>query len=79
MRTQVEILIRYSTGTYVARVKGHKQTASCTVSALEAAKVMARKLDLDPEFLQEQQNDLLSPGKVVVFSHSGEQLNGEPQ
>ncbi|MDA7086538.1 hypothetical protein PH586_09120 [Pseudomonas sp. SA3-5] len=68
----VEILARYATNTYVARAKGHKGTASCTESARAAAAALARKLGLDPALLQEQQNDLVSPNKVMVFSHPGE-------
>jgi hypothetical protein len=68
----VEILARFTSATYVARIKGQKQTASCTISAREAAAALARKLSLDPLLLQEQQNDLISPNKVAMFSHPGE-------
>jgi hypothetical protein len=68
----VEILARYAGNTYVARAKGHKGTASCTESARAAARALASKLGLDPALLQEQQNDLISPNKVMVFSHPGE-------
>lgn len=67
----VEILARYTSSNYVARAKGYKGTASCTESARAAAAAMARKLGLDPALLQEQRNDLLSPNKVMVFSHPG--------
>jgi len=67
----VEIHARYATNTYVARAKGHKGTASCTESARAAAAALARKLGLDPAQLQEQQNDLINPNKVMVFSHPG--------
>ncbi|MNZ06737.1 hypothetical protein D3C78_234940 [compost metagenome] len=43
------ITVRYSQGTYVARAKGHKATASCTHSTEVAAKALARKLGFDPE------------------------------
>lgn len=68
----VEILVRYASNTYVARAKGHKGTASCTEGARAAATAMARKLGLDPALFQEQHNDLISPNKVMVFSHPGE-------
>jgi len=67
----VEILARYASNTYVARAKGHKGTASCTEGARAAAVALARKLGLDPALLQEQQSDLLSPNKVMMFSHPG--------
>jgi len=46
---QVTITVRYAQGTYVARAKGHKPTASCTHSTEVAAKTLARKLGFDPE------------------------------
>jgi len=67
----VEIIARYATNTYVARAKGHKGTASCTEGARAAAAALVRKFGLDPALLQEQHNDLISPNKVVVFSHPG--------
>lgn len=68
----ITILARYATNTYVARAQGHKGTASCTEGARAAAAALVRKFGLDPTLLQEQQNDLVSPNKVVVFSHPGE-------
>ncbi len=67
----VEIRCRYTTGTYVATVKGEKRTASNTISARQAAKAMATKLGLDPAHLVEQQRDLLGKGPVI-FVHPGE-------
>lgn len=67
----VEIVSRYASNTYVARVKGCKHTASCTEGARQAAVALARKLGLDPALLQEQRNDLLNPGQVMLFSHPG--------
>lgn len=46
---QVSITVRYSHGTYVARAKGHKGTASCTHSTEVAAYALARKLGFDPQ------------------------------
>ncbi|MCM2317979.1 MAG: hypothetical protein NDI93_01460 [Pseudomonas sp.] len=45
---QVTITVRYAQGTYVARAKGHKGTASCTHSTEIAAHALARKLGFDP-------------------------------
>lgn len=45
------ITVRYANGTYLARVKGCKQTASCVYDAGLAAKSLARKLGLDEENL----------------------------
>jgi hypothetical protein len=41
------ISVRYTQGTYVARAKGHKPTASCVYDAGLAAKALVRKLGLD--------------------------------
>ncbi len=67
----VEIRTRFTTGTYVATVRGEKRTASNTISARQAAEAMARKLGLDPALLRETQRDLLRNG-VELFVHSGE-------
>lgn len=65
----VEIRCRYTTGTFVATVKGHKQTASNTVSALQAAEGLAKKLNLDPSLLVPQERAL--PTNLTIFSHPG--------
>ena len=41
------IRVRYTQGTYVARCRGHKQTASCVYDAALAAKALAGKLGLE--------------------------------
>ncbi len=64
----VEIRTRFTTGTYVATVRGEKRTASNTISARQAAEAMARKLGLDPARLRETQRDLLRSG-VELFVH----------
>ncbi|WP_110972863.1 hypothetical protein [Pseudomonas huaxiensis] len=69
----VEIRCRYTTGTYVASVKGQKQTASSTISARQAAEAMARKLGLDFASLIESHRDLLDPKGLVTFRHPGHQ------
>ncbi|WP_349616203.1 hypothetical protein [Azotobacter salinestris] len=48
---QVIITVRYTQGTYVARAKGHRKTASCVYDAGLAAKALAGKLGLDCEQL----------------------------
>lgn len=48
---QVTITVRYTQGTYVARAKGHRKTASCVYDAGLAAKALAGKLGLDGERL----------------------------
>lgn len=63
----VEIRCRYTTGTYVATVKGQRQTASNTVSARQAAEGLARKLNLNPSLLVQQPRDL--PSVLTTFSH----------
>lgn len=68
----VEIRCRYTTGTYVATVKGQKKTASNTISARQAAEAMARKLGLDPVELVELQRYLIAPKELVTFIHPGE-------
>lgn len=65
------IRVRFTTGTYVATVKGQKATASNTISARFAAEALAKKLKLDPSRLRESQRDLLRDG-VVQFVHPGE-------
>ncbi len=64
----VEIRTRFTTGTYVATVRGDKRTASNTISARQAAEAMARKLGLNPAMLRETQRDLLRGG-VELFVH----------
>ncbi|MNZ33247.1 hypothetical protein D3C78_505900 [compost metagenome] len=43
----ITITVRYSGGTYVARARGSRHTASCTHDLVLAARNLARKLDLD--------------------------------
>lgn len=64
----VEIRTRFTTGTYVATMRGDKRTASNTIGARQAAEAMARKLGLDPALLRETQRDLLRDG-VELFVH----------
>ena len=51
MHAETIITVRYTGGTYLARAKGCRQTASCVYDAALAAKSLARKLGLDTEQL----------------------------
>lgn len=66
----VDIRTRFTTGTYVATVRGDTRTASNTMGARWAAEALARKLKLDPTLLRETQRDLLRSG-VELFVHPG--------
>lgn len=68
----VEIRTRFTTGTYVATVRGDKRTASNTMGARWAAEALARKLGLDPSLLVEQQRDLIDGKDRMLFIHPGE-------
>lgn len=69
---QVTITVRYSQGTYVARAKGHKSTASCTHSTEVAAHALARKLGFDPQ--QHWASTSHRPdGSAYLFAKEGEQ------
>lgn len=54
----ITITVRYANGTYLARVKGCKKTASCVYDAGLAATSLARKLDLDPSSLKMVKGEL---------------------
>lgn len=56
MSVETVINVRQSTGTYVARIKGFKPTASNTISAHEAAKAIARKFYPDPDIVWHLEN-----------------------
>ncbi|MFI7864519.1 hypothetical protein [Ectopseudomonas khazarica] len=70
----VEIRCRFTTGTYVATVRGQRTTASNTVSARHAAEVLATKLGLAPADLVEKERDLIDPQGQMVFLHPGETI-----
>lgn len=46
------ITTRFTTGTYVARAKGHNVTASCAESSRRAAERVAEKLGYNPDLLE---------------------------
>ncbi|WP_296250360.1 hypothetical protein [Pseudomonas sp. UBA4194] len=48
MHDEQTIKVRYTSGTYIARISGLKSTASCTISPVDAARAMARKIGADP-------------------------------
>ncbi|EQM70964.1 hypothetical protein [Pseudomonas tohonis] len=50
----MNITVKLTAGAYVARARGHKQTASSTESALRAAERLAEKLDQCPDLLEQQ-------------------------
>jgi hypothetical protein len=66
------ITVRYTSNTYVARAKGHKGTASCTIDARQAAEAMARKLKLDPKQLIYVTDHGGKDFSSHVFNHPGE-------
>ncbi|MHB0817699.1 hypothetical protein ACYCFK_05420 [Stutzerimonas stutzeri] len=50
------ITVRFTTGTYVARAKGHNVTASCAESARRAAERVAEKLNHNPDLLEPEED-----------------------
>lgn len=66
------ITVRYTSNTYVARAKGHKGTASCTINARQAAEAMARKLNIDPKQLIYVTDHGGKDFSSHVFNHPGE-------
>lgn len=50
----VEIIVRPTLGSYIARAKGHNATASRSEGARQAAEALVRKLDIGAGQLQEQ-------------------------
>lgn len=62
------IKVRYTGGTYVARITGHKGTASCTISAREAAVALARKIGASLESLHVTSTTAGRAGDTTVFS-----------
>lgn len=67
----VEINVRFTGMTYVARVRGEKQTASNVMGARWAAEALARKLGIDPTSLREVQRDLARSAESTVFVAPG--------
>lgn len=67
----ITINVRLGLGTYQAKVKGNKITASCTTGPLQAAESLVRKLGLAPQLLQEGSREGLDYGNSI-FEHSGD-------
>lgn len=59
------IIVRYTGMTYLARIAGLKASASCTMSALDAARAIVRKLNLDVGSLQHQHQPVPAPGLQI--------------
>jgi hypothetical protein len=66
----ITINVRQSTGTYIAKASGHKQSASCTSGPAQAAEALLNKLGLAPGLVQEQPREGLAYG-VSRFTHPG--------
>lgn len=69
--TPITINVRQSTGTYLAKAKGHKPSASCSTGPAQAAEALVRKLWLAPGVLQEGDREGLAYG-CYRFEHPGE-------
>lgn len=61
----VEIIVRPTLGSYTARAKGHKLTASRSDGQLQAATALLRKLKLTDGQLQEQDSSCLPQGQTL--------------
>lgn len=70
MPAELIINVRQGNGTYIARAKGFKQSASCTAGAAQAAQALLCKLNLKTNLLQEQPNTGLGYG-CSLFTHPG--------
>lgn len=70
-REMITIDVRQGLGTYQARAKGVKTTASCTTGPLQAAEALARKLGLAPQLIQEGQREGLDQG-CSRYEHPGD-------
>lgn len=60
----IVITVRFSSGTYTARARGEKATASSTITAEAAARSLARKLGTDIE-----QPDLFAASRHSADPH----------
>ncbi|MFV2945284.1 hypothetical protein [Pseudomonas japonica] len=69
----VEIIVKPTLGSYSARAKGYKATASRSDGERQAAEALVRKLDLGPGQLEERMAEGLPQGyKVFHFCPNGE-------
>ena len=62
--------VRYTGGTYVARITGQKVTASCTISARDAAVALARKIGVSPESLEVISTGAGRAGDTTEYSYT---------
>lgn len=63
-QAQIVITVRFSSGTYIARARGEKATASSTITAEAAARSLARKLGTDID-----QSDLFAASRHSADPH----------
>lgn len=61
----LEIIVKPTLGSYMARAKGHKVTASRSEGQLQAAAALLRKLGLTDGQLQEQDGSHLPQGQSL--------------
>lgn len=73
MSEQIEIITRSTMGTYTARAKGYKGTASRSEGARQAAESLVRKLELGDGKLQEIPSTDLGYGYQRFQFERGEQ------
>ncbi len=66
----IVINVRQSTGTYLAKAKGYKPSASCSTGPAQAAEALVRKLGLAPDLLEEVTGTNLPYGRRQ-YQHPG--------
>lgn len=66
----LEIIVKPTLGSYCARAKGHKVTASRSEGQLQAAIALLRKLELTDGQLQEQGSSHLPQGHTLFHFHT---------
>lgn len=71
----LEITVKPTLGSYCARAKGHKGTASRSEGQLQAAMALLRKLDLREGRLQEQASAHLPQGHKLFHFHTSDEIN----
>ncbi|CAB5596019.1 Uncharacterised protein [Pseudomonas putida] len=71
----VEIIVRPTLGSYTARAKGHKATASRSEGQLQAAAALLRKLELTDGELQQQDSSHLPQGHQLFHFHTSDEIS----
>lgn len=71
----LEITVKPTLGSYIARAKGHKVTASRSEGQIQAAMALLRKLELWEGHLQEQDGSHLPQGHKLFHFHTGDEIN----